>query len=71
MRRRADSAAFAALLFATAVSAACATSNALHRGESAEFRRDYDLAVVEFTKALRLDPDNGSAREGLEPVGSV
>ena len=38
----------------------------MHRGESAEFRRDYDLAVVEFTKALRLDPDNGSAREGLE-----
>src|SRR5215813_6164081 len=66
MRRRADSAALAALLLATAVSAACATSNALHRGESAEFRRDYDLAVVEFTKALRLDPDNGSAREGLE-----
>jgi len=66
MRRRADSAALAALLLATVVSAACATSNALHRGESAEFRRDYDLAVVEFTKALRLDPDNGSAREGLE-----
>src|SRR5215470_11599444 len=66
MRRRADSAALAALLLATVVSAACATSNAMHRGESAEFRRDYDLAVVEFTKALRLDPDNGSAREGLE-----
>src|SRR5262245_16359186 len=66
MRRRADSAALAALLLATAVSAACATSNALHRGESAEFRRDYDLAVVEYTKALRLNPDSGSAREGLE-----
>jgi len=65
MRRRADSAALAALLLATAFSAACATSTALHRGESAEFRRDYDLAVVEFTKALRLDPDSGSAREGL------
>jgi general secretion pathway protein D len=65
MRRRADSA-LAALLLAAAFSAACATSNALHRGQSAEFRRDYDLAVVEFTKALRLDPNSGSAREGLE-----
>jgi general secretion pathway protein D len=66
MRRRAESRALAALLLAGAVSAACATSNAMHRGESAEFRRDYDLAVVEYTRALRLDPDKGGAREGLE-----
>jgi general secretion pathway protein D len=65
MRRRADFAALAALLLATACSAACATSNALHRGEGAEFRRDYDLAVVEYTKALHLNPNNGGAREGL------
>jgi general secretion pathway protein D len=66
MRPRANSAAFVALLFAVALSTGCATSNAMHRGESAEFRRDYDLAVVEYTKALRLDPDKGAAREGLE-----
>jgi general secretion pathway protein D len=66
MRLRAESAAFVALLLGTALSAGCATSNAMHRGESAEFRRDYDLAVVEYTKALRLDPDKGGAREGLE-----
>jgi len=66
MRPRANSAAFVALLFAVALSTGCATGNAMHRGESAEFRRDYDLAVVEYTKALRLDPDKGAAREGLE-----
>jgi general secretion pathway protein D len=66
MRPRAESAAFVALLLAAALSAGCATSNAMHRGESAEFRRDYDLAVVEYTKALRLDPDKSAAREGLE-----
>src|SRR5215467_10884556 len=55
--RRAESSAFAA---------ACATSSAVRRGRDAEFRRDYDLAVVEFTKALRSDPDSGAARSGLE-----
>jgi general secretion pathway protein D len=39
---------------------ACAASSALHRGQSAEQSQDYDLAVVEYTKALRLKPaDNG------------
>jgi general secretion pathway protein D len=64
--RPAERLAFAALFIAASFAAACATGNAVRRGRDAEFRRDYDLAVVEFTKALRLDPDSGAARSGLE-----
>jgi len=46
--------------------AGCATSAALRRGRDAEHRQDYDLAVVEFTKALRLRPNDNEARYGLE-----
>ncbi len=45
---------------------ACASSNALHNGIAAERRQDYDLAVVEFTKAVRLNPDDVEARASLE-----
>jgi general secretion pathway protein D len=48
------------------LAAGCATSAALRRGREAEHRQDYDLAVVEFTKALRLHPDDSEARFGLE-----
>ena len=42
----------------------CAASSALRRGRDAERRQDYDLAVVEYTKALRLRPDDADARLG-------
>jgi len=46
---------------------ACATSSgALHGGQAAEQRQDYDLAVVEYTKALREHPDSMDARVFLE-----
>jgi general secretion pathway protein D len=45
---------------------ACAGSSALHLAHDAEFRQDYDRAVVEYTKALRAKPDDGDARAGLE-----
>src|SRR5262245_17418866 len=64
--RRAEYAVLAALLVSASLVAGCATSSAVRRGRDAEFRRDYDLAVAEYTKALRLDPDNGGARSGLE-----
>jgi general secretion pathway protein D len=32
----------------------------------AEFRQDYDRAVVEYTKAVRMNPDNADARQGLQ-----
>ena len=46
--------------------AGCAASTATHQGHDAEYRQDYDLAVAEYTKALRLKPDDGEARAGLE-----
>src|SRR5256885_1262146 len=48
------------------LAAGCASSAALRRGREAEHRQDYDLAVVEFTKALRLHPTDDEARFGLE-----
>ena len=48
------------------VAAGCATTAALRYGERAEFAQDYDLAVGEYTKALLRNPDNRSARQGLE-----
>src|SRR5262245_7629122 len=44
----------------------CAASSAIHRGGDAERRQDYDQAVVEVTKAVRLKPANADARLGLE-----
>jgi general secretion pathway protein D len=49
-----------------ALAGGCAASGALHRGQAAERRQDYDLAVVEFTKALRLRPDDIETRASLE-----
>jgi general secretion pathway protein D len=64
--RRANAALLAALAVAASLAAGCASATASRRGRDAEFRRDYDLAVVEYTKALRLDPNSGTARSGLE-----
>jgi general secretion pathway protein D len=55
----------AALALVCLFASGCASSGALHRGESAEYRQEYDLAVVEYTKALRLNPDNDEARLAL------
>ena len=44
----------------------CAASRAFHRGESAEYRQDYDRAVIEYSKALRLDPNSSGARLALD-----
>ncbi|MBI4266094.1 MAG: hypothetical protein HY657_17095 [Acidobacteria bacterium] len=48
------------------VSTGCATAAALRSGERAELAQDFDRAVVEYTRALQQDPDNRSARQGLE-----
>ena len=48
------------------VAGGCATSSALHRAHDAERRQDYDIAVVEYTKAIRLNPDDTEARVSLE-----
>src|SRR4051794_34909426 len=44
----------------------CAASGALQRGNDAERRQDYDLAVVEYTKAVRLRPEDANTRASLE-----
>ena len=63
IKRYASRLAVAALCIAAA---SCAASGALRRGVAAERRQDYDLAVVEYTKAIRLRPDDLNARHGLE-----
>jgi tetratricopeptide (TPR) repeat protein len=44
----------------------CAATGALNRGRSAGLRQDYDIAVVEYTKALRLRPNDSDARLALD-----
>jgi len=44
---------------------ACAAATATRRAQDAEFQKDYDLAVVEYTKALREKPDDAEIRSGL------
>ncbi len=54
------------LVVAAALAAGCATSTAFRDGRKAERADDYDRAVVEYTKALKEDPDNFDARQALE-----
>ena len=51
-----------ALLLATA----CATGSAFRAGQRAERLEDFDLAVVEYNKALRANPADRNARAALE-----
>jgi general secretion pathway protein D len=44
----------------------CAAKTATDRGRQAEQRQDYDVAVVEYTKASRLKPDDRGIRLALE-----
>src|SRR5438552_774320 len=52
------------VIFATM--SGCAAATASRRGREAERQQDYDRAVVEYTKAVRLHPDDTNARTGLE-----
>jgi len=64
--RRGGRAAGAALVAAVlAVTAACATTSALRDGQRAERNDNYDQAVVEYTKAVRANPDDVAARSAL------
>ena len=55
----------AVLLVVCLLAVGCAGSSALRRGQNAERRQDYDFAVVEYAKAVRLRPDDTNARVGL------
>jgi general secretion pathway protein D len=50
------------------LAAACASSQAFRAGEKAEQREDYDRAILEYSKALKLDPDNQGYRQNLRRV---
>ena len=56
----------AALLALCLLSGGCATSSALRLASDAEQQQNYDLAVVEYAKALRLDPNDRNTRAALE-----
>src|SRR5712691_7859146 len=62
LRRRGVTAMLALCLLA----AGCASSGALRRGREAEQHQNYDVAVVEYTKALRQHPDDANARLALD-----
>jgi general secretion pathway protein D len=55
-----------ALLLLCLFAGGCAASSALRRGGDAERRQDFDFAVVEYAKAVRLRPDDANARLALE-----
>jgi general secretion pathway protein D len=57
---------WAALLALTVTLAGCATTGIMRNGRRAEERQDYDRAVVEYTRALQLNPDNADARTSLQ-----
>src|SRR5687768_13771198 len=54
------------LALALALSAGCAATTSLRAGQRAEQLQDYDLAVAEYTKVLRTQPDNREARSALD-----
>jgi general secretion pathway protein D len=54
------------LLGLSLLTAGCAASSALRRGRQAEDLQDFDRAVVEYTKAVRLRPDDAQARADLD-----
>jgi general secretion pathway protein D len=54
----------AALVAVTLV--ACASSGTLRTAHDAELSQNYDIAVAEYSKLLRKNPDSREARQGLE-----
>jgi general secretion pathway protein D len=44
----------------------CATTAALRDGRKAEDRQDYDRAVIEYQRALKVNPDSTNARTSLQ-----
>ena len=54
------------LCFLVALAAGCATTSSFKLGQQAERADNYDLAVVEYTKALRANPNDPNARVALD-----
>ena len=53
-------------LLVALVAGGCAGTAALRRGSEAEHRQDYDVAVAEYTKELRVHPNDTTVRLALE-----
>ena len=66
--RRADGLrlSIAICLAATLVAAGCASTAPYHLGQNAERAQDYDRAVVEYTKAVRANPEDRTAKLALD-----
>src|SRR5688572_20843995 len=56
----------ATLVAACLLAGGCAAASATRHARDAERLQDYDLAVVEYTKALKLRPNDVGVRLGLE-----
>jgi general secretion pathway protein D len=56
----------AVCLVAGLFAAGCATTSPYHLGQTAEHSQDYDRAVVEYTKAVRANPDDLTAKTALD-----
>lgn len=56
----------ALLLLIAALAWGCAAATANRHAREAERRQDYDLAVAEYSRAVRLNPNDAGARTGLE-----
>lgn len=56
----------AAVALLVACSFGCASSGAFRAGEKAERRREYDRAVLEYARAVKLSPDNVQYQRGLD-----
>jgi general secretion pathway protein D len=54
------------VIAAALLAGGCAASAALSRGREAEQRQEYDAAVAEYTRVVRLRPDDTNARLALE-----
>src|ERR1700687_4028642 len=57
---------FAAAVALVLTLASCAATGALRTARRAEIQQDYDRAVVEYSRALKLDADNPDARPALQ-----
>src|ERR1051325_5746749 len=56
-----------ALIAVTAMTlASCASSGSIRTARNAETTQNYDIAVAEYIKLLRDNPNNHDARQGLE-----
>ncbi|HEV8317783.1 MAG TPA: secretin N-terminal domain-containing protein [Vicinamibacterales bacterium] len=57
---------FGLIVLVAATLSACASATSMRNGRFAEQGRDYDRAVIEYTKALREHPTDSNARQALE-----